>query len=82
MTVWGKLLIATGGLLKPEKCFYYMVNYDWHADGTWSYSAMVNEEELLVPGLDDKATPIELLPVTVSKKTLGVWTNPAGDCSK
>ena len=68
--------------MKPEKCFYYMVNYDWHAAGTWSYLAMVNEEELLVPGLDDKAKPIEQLPVTVSKKMLGVWTNPAGDCSK
>ena len=26
-TAWGKLLIATGGALKPEKCFYYVVDY-------------------------------------------------------
>ena len=28
-TAWGKLLIATGGMLKPEKCFYYLINYEW-----------------------------------------------------
>ena len=33
-TSWGKLLLATGGALKPEKCFYYMLEYEWHADGS------------------------------------------------
>ena len=28
LPAWGKLLIVTGGLLKPEKCFYYMVDYN------------------------------------------------------
>ena len=35
---WGTKLIATGGSLKPSKCFYYLVDYDWHADGTWSWA--------------------------------------------
>ena len=26
---WGELLLATGGALKPEKCFYYLVDYEW-----------------------------------------------------
>ena len=29
LPAWGKLLVATRGLLKPEKCFYYMVDYNW-----------------------------------------------------
>jgi len=82
LTAWGKLLIATGGLLKPEKCFYYMVDYDWQVDGTWEYSSMVDDEPLYVPQVDGPDVAIEQLEVTTSKKTLGIWTNPAGDCTK
>ncbi len=27
-TTWGHLLTATGGALKPAKCFYYLVDYE------------------------------------------------------
>ena len=26
---WGKLLITTGGSLKPEKCFYHLIDFVW-----------------------------------------------------
>jgi hypothetical protein len=58
LTAWGKLLIATGGMLKPEKCFYYFVDYEWQDDGFWVYSDMV-DWELLVPQSDGSETPIE-----------------------
>ena len=32
ITSLGKLLLATDGALKPEKCFYYMVDYEWQDD--------------------------------------------------
>ena len=82
-TSWGKLLLATGGALKPAKCFYYMVDYEWHDDGTWSYSDLVDvTEPVTVPLADGTQAAIDHLPVGCSKKTLGVWTNPAGDCAK
>jgi hypothetical protein len=28
---WGQLLIATGGSLKPEKCFFHLLDFAW----TW-----------------------------------------------
>jgi hypothetical protein len=31
---WGKLLIATRGALKPAKFSYYLILFDWKADGT------------------------------------------------
>ena len=34
LTAWGKLIIATGRLLKHEKCFYYMVDFKWQEDGS------------------------------------------------
>jgi hypothetical protein len=82
LSAWGKLLISTGGVLKPEKCFYYMVDYDWQADGSWDYCSMDESERLYVPQPDGSAKEIQQLPVNCSKKTLGIWTNPAGDCSK
>ena len=48
LTAWGKFLIATGGMLKPEIFSYYMVDYKWQNDGSWIYSNMV-DYELLVP---------------------------------
>ena len=29
---WGHLLIASGGSLKPEKCFFYLISFVWKAD--------------------------------------------------
>jgi hypothetical protein len=26
---WGQLLLATGGALKPSKCFYYLISFEW-----------------------------------------------------
>jgi hypothetical protein len=33
ITNWGKLLLATGGALKPSKCFYYLISFEWRQDG-------------------------------------------------
>jgi hypothetical protein len=35
LSVWGKLFILTGGVLKPEKCFYCMIDDECQEDGTW-----------------------------------------------
>ena len=61
--VWGKLLIATGGMLKTGKCVYYMVDYEWQDDISWNYTDMVDDDKLLVPQSDGSATPIEQVPV-------------------
>jgi hypothetical protein len=34
---WGRLLMATGGVLKPPKCFYHLILFSWNTDGTWRY---------------------------------------------
>ena len=63
-TSWGKLLLATGGALKPEKCFYYLVDYEWQDDGTWEYSSLVETTPpITVPLSDGTAAEIKHLPV-------------------
>ena len=81
-TVWGKLLISTGGILKPPKSFHYLVDYEWQADGSWEYSDLMDFPARTVPQPDGSEVPIDRLPVDESRKTLGIWTNPAGDCQK
>ncbi len=34
---WGELLAATGGSLKPSKCFFHLISFEWNEDGTWRY---------------------------------------------
>jgi hypothetical protein len=77
---WGKLLIATGGTLKPEKCLYYLISFKWKADGTWLYDQ--NELNphctLGVPMADGSLEEIEHLPISKAIKTLGSMTCPLG----
>ena len=59
-----------------------MIDYEWLEDGTWEYTDMVDEYELYGSKPDGIEARIEQLPVTEPKKTLGIWTNPAGDGTK
>jgi hypothetical protein len=34
---WGNLLIATGGVLQPSKCFYSIILFEWE-NGLWRYA--------------------------------------------
>ena len=66
---WGRLLIATGGSLKPIKCFYHMILFVWSLYGRWNYEPNEEEEELdiAVPMPDGSSVAIE--PVAVGKST-------------
>ncbi len=48
---WGKLLVATGGVSIPAKCFYHMISFKWNADRNWMYDCNENLPNLsiLVP---------------------------------
>jgi hypothetical protein len=73
---WSCLLNATGGALKPEKCWWYLLDYTCN-DGKWIYAGIVLRE-LLITNLDGTKGAIKQEEVTVSKKTLGIYDAPAG----
>ena len=81
LSTWGSTLIGTEDILKPEKCHYYMWDFECH-DGNWEYVDLRNHADLEVPTPAGVGVKIEQLPVTTSKKTLGLYTNPAGCCAK
>jgi hypothetical protein len=74
-------LIATGGSLKPEKCFFHLLDFAWTQKGGGQYIAHHK---------DDTAAAYVLLPngtmsaithqaVDNAQKTLGVVTCPLGN---
>jgi hypothetical protein len=77
---WGKLLIATGGALKPIKCLYYLISFQWKADGRWEYCSNKDKEvyAIGVPLADKSLTDIEHLSINSAVKTLGSMTCPLG----
>ena len=60
VTSWGSLLIATGGALKPGKCFYHLISSKWKKDGTWAYDDNEEKEELQleIPRPDGSFVPL------------------------
>ena len=75
LTQWSTLLNATGGALKPEKCFWYMLDYMCE-DGEWSYAEMT-PRELFVTNPDGTKSLVYQEEVTVSKKKIGIHDSPA-----
>jgi uncharacterized protein (UPF0332 family) len=57
ITNWGKLLIASGGALKPVKCFFQLISFKWNEDGTWAYEDNGEDDEFqaVVPLSDRSA---------------------------
>jgi hypothetical protein len=73
---WSCLLNAIGGALKPEKCFWYLLDYDC-VEGEWTY-AETRDAELKITNPDGTKSPIKQEKVTELKKTLGIYDSPSG----
>ncbi len=71
VTQWGLLLNATGGALKLEKCFWYLLDHTCY-EGEWSYVVHL-DFELSVTNPDGSRSSIKQEEVTTSKMTLGIY---------
>jgi hypothetical protein len=73
---WSCLLNATGGALKQDKCFWYLLDYVCK-DGEWKYTEMVPRKMMMMnPG--GTKSPMQQEKVTESKKTLGIHDSLSG----
>jgi hypothetical protein len=73
---WSCLLKVTGGALKPENSFWYLLNYTCK-DGEWTFAEMALCK-LFITNPDGPRSAIKQEDVTVSKKTLGIHNLTAG----
>jgi hypothetical protein len=76
LELWSCLLNATGGALKPEKCFWYLLDYEC-SEGEWTYTKETTTE-LRIMNPDGTKSPIKQEKVTESKKTLGIYDSLLG----
>lgn len=76
---WGINLNATGGGLKGQKCYWWLVDYTF-ANGQWKYAATA-EWEMVIPLPDGTSCSIEQIPCDKARKMLGVWSCPSGNDS-
>jgi len=65
-----------GGVLKPEKCILYLLDYTCE-DGEWSYAEMI-PHELFITNPDRTKSYFDQEGVAMSKKTLGIHDSLAG----
>ncbi len=67
---WGCLLIATGGALKPIKCFFQLISFRWNRSGTWENKDNKNckEYKIVVPLEHGSFAKIEHLNIDTPKR--------------
>lgn len=77
---WSDLLIASGGALKPEKCFFYLLSFGWDRKGKVFYEPNHDnpnyDVKVNLPS-GDKAS-ISHLAADEELVTLGVSSSPSG----
>jgi hypothetical protein len=78
---WLRLLIATGGSLNPDKCYWYSISYVCK-EGVWEYDKNASSYKLSIPLPDGSREEIIHLPLSESKNMLGVWSSPDGSDAK
>jgi hypothetical protein len=73
---WTELLTVPGRSGKGEKCFGYMIDYEWDVTGAWYYAPVPDMQlEIVLP--DGSTKGIVLLPHTAPRVTLGINSSPA-----
>ena len=73
------LLQATGGNLKAEKCYWYLLSYKFiHGHAQLKPLREIAHYELRIPQHGSPDILIKLKDPTEASEVLGVWTNPSG----
>ena len=64
-------MTVPGGSGKGEKCFGYLLDYEWDESGAWQYAPVPDMKlDIVLP--DGTKEGIVLLPHTVARVTLGI----------
>ena len=79
---WANLLQATGGSLKSNKCYWYLLSYKFvNGIAIPRHKNELTVQEVTIPQPTTQPLPIQLLDSSTPSKVLGVWTAPVDDGS-
>ncbi len=71
---WAGLVHATGGSLKPQKCFWYMLSWVWKKGKACLKTVYeLPQDPLYIPQQDGTRVPICLKAISDPEKKLGVY---------
>ncbi len=74
---WAGLVHVTGGSLKPQKCFWYMLGWVWkNGKARLKNLYELPQNPLYIPQQDGTKVPICLKAISDPEKKLGVYTCP------
>ena len=76
---WAKLLQATGGNLKPVKCYWYLLSYQFKK-GIASLKPLkaISKHSLSIPQSNERSVIITLKDPNMASEVLGIWSCPSG----
>jgi len=78
---WCDALWVTGGAVRPEKCWWYLVSFKWQGS-KWKYTSVDEQPgEVLVPDCEGDQTLVKRIGVTIPMRTLGVRIAADGNMS-
>jgi len=78
--MWAALLQATGGVLVPEKCFWYFIKSVWQQHkGQWGYADPDPRHQLQLPDNTRQSEEIPQLKVLEARHIFGVRLAPNGN---
>ena len=66
---WCNALWITGGCLRPDKCWWYLIQFEWLPNGKWRYSTTDNDgADIWIPDETKTSQKIERCEPIVSQK--------------
>ena len=78
LSLWSECVRSTGGAINPEKSFWWMIDFNWHASsGSWRFRS--NEDltgSLWIRDLANRPAILTRLRPDQTEKTLGVMMSP------
>ena len=77
---WEGVAKSTGGTLSPDKCWYYLIHFDWD-NGKWSYGddSKLEGQHISIKNVNDQKKTIKYLDSSKAEKMLGVYLAPDGN---
>ena len=82
VTNWEYAAKVTGGALAPEKCWWYLLAFEWDDTGAWKYKTIDESTTIYARDAMNSAHSIKLLQSHEAQEMLGVYIAPNGSCQE
>jgi hypothetical protein len=76
--LWNDVVSVTGGILAPDKCWWYLVSFKFHL-GKWMACDSDEVYQLWMKDSQGRRTEIKKIPVSTGSNMLGVHIAPDGN---